>query len=67
MRPITHLLCPVDFSDSSRFALRTAAIIAEHLGAHLTVVTVDDPLDERLGALLLRILEDLRRRQAVTN
>jgi nucleotide-binding universal stress UspA family protein len=50
MRPITHLLCPVDFSDSSRFALRTAAIIAEHLGAHLTVVTVDDPLLAQVAA-----------------
>src|SRR5688572_12299842 len=50
MRPITHLLCPVDFSDSSRFALRTAAIIAERLGAHLTVVTVDDPLLAQVAA-----------------
>ena len=50
MRPITHLLCPVDFSDSSRFALRTAAIIAGHLGAHLTVVTVDDPLLAQVAA-----------------
>jgi len=50
MRPITHVLCPVDFSDSSRFALRTAAIIAEHLGADLTVVTVDDPLLAQVAA-----------------
>jgi nucleotide-binding universal stress UspA family protein len=38
------ILCPVDFSEPSRGALRFAAIIAEHFFAGLTVATVDDPL-----------------------
>src|SRR5688500_15887656 len=38
------IICPVDFSDHSRGALRYAATIAEHFGARLTVLTVDDPL-----------------------
>ena len=38
------ILCPIDFSQSSRGALRFAAAIAEHFYAGLTVVTVDDPL-----------------------
>lgn len=42
LRP--SLLCPVDFSEASRGALRFAAVIGEHLYADLTIVTVDDPL-----------------------
>jgi nucleotide-binding universal stress UspA family protein len=38
------ILCPIDFSEPSRGALRFAAIIAEHFFAGLTVATVDDPL-----------------------
>jgi nucleotide-binding universal stress UspA family protein len=38
------VLCPVDFSDASRGALRYAARLAEFLKAELTVVTVTDPL-----------------------
>ena len=38
------VLCPVDFSDASRGALRYAATLAEHFQASLTVMTVDDPL-----------------------
>ena len=38
------VLCPVDFSDASRGALRYAAVLAEYLKAELTVVTVTDPL-----------------------
>ena len=38
------VLCPVDFSDASRGALRYAAALAEYLKAELTVVTVTDPL-----------------------
>lgn len=37
------LLCPVDFSDASRGALRYAAMLAEHVRAPLTVLAVDDP------------------------
>ena len=48
------VLCPVDFSDSSRVALRHAAAIASHFGARVTVLTVNDPIlaetaDIRLG------------------
>jgi nucleotide-binding universal stress UspA family protein len=37
------LLCPVDFSDASRGALRYAVALAEHFYAGVTVLTVDDP------------------------
>jgi nucleotide-binding universal stress UspA family protein len=42
MRPA--VLCPTDFSDASRGALRYAAAIAEHFYADLIVVAVNDPL-----------------------
>lgn len=38
------ILCPVDFSSSSRRALRSAAAIADHSGAALVVVYANDPL-----------------------
>ena len=40
----TAVLCPIDFSEPSRGALRYAAVIAAHAGASLTVLTVNDPL-----------------------
>lgn len=40
----TSVLCPIDFSEPSRGALRYAAVIAAHAGASLTVLTVNDPL-----------------------
>ena len=43
MRP-PSVICPVDFSDASRSALRYAAAVADHFGARLTVLAVDDPL-----------------------
>lgn len=42
-RPAT-ILCPVDFSDASRSALRCASALAESLHAALVVLTVTDPL-----------------------
>jgi nucleotide-binding universal stress UspA family protein len=42
LRP--SVLCPVDFSDASRGALRYAAALSDHFQARLTVLTVDDPL-----------------------
>ena len=42
MRP--SVLCPIDFSDSSRGALRYAGAVAAHLGARLTLLAVTDPL-----------------------
>jgi nucleotide-binding universal stress UspA family protein len=44
MAPRPSILCSIDFSEPSRAALRYAAAIAEHFGAQLQVVTVDDPL-----------------------
>jgi nucleotide-binding universal stress UspA family protein len=41
------VLCPIDFSESSRGALRYAMAVASHLGAPLTVLTVNDPLLEQ--------------------
>ena len=39
-----RIVCAVDFSESSRRALRTAAMLAERFQSLLTVATVDDPL-----------------------
>jgi nucleotide-binding universal stress UspA family protein len=38
------ILCPIDFCDFSRLALAHAAAIANHFGAKLIVLSVDDPL-----------------------
>jgi len=38
------ILCPVDFSDSCRDALRYARLIAEHFNGRLILLTVEDPL-----------------------
>jgi nucleotide-binding universal stress UspA family protein len=40
----SSILCPIDFSDASRGALRHAALIAEQCHSQLVVATVDDPL-----------------------
>jgi len=38
------ILCPIDFSEPSRAALGYADALAEHFGARLILLTVDDPL-----------------------
>ena len=38
------VVCPIDFSEPSRTALQYASVIADHFGARLIVVSVDDPL-----------------------
>ena len=38
------VLCPTDFSEPSRGALKYAAAIAEHFHAALSILTVDDPM-----------------------
>ncbi len=38
------IVCPVDFSEPSSTALNYAATVANHFGARLLVVTIDDPL-----------------------
>jgi nucleotide-binding universal stress UspA family protein len=50
MDPITHVLCPIDFSEASRAPLRLGALIAERRKARLTVLTVDDPLLAQVAA-----------------
>jgi len=44
MTSITSVLCPIDFSDGSRGALRYANTLAAHFGAQLTLLGVNDPL-----------------------
>lgn len=38
------VLCPIDFSDAGRGALRYARAIVEHFGGRLIILTVEDPL-----------------------
>lgn len=45
------ILAPVDFSDASRGALRHAAVLAEHFGAGLVVMTATDPLLAEAAAM----------------
>jgi nucleotide-binding universal stress UspA family protein len=40
----SRIVCGVDFSETSRGALRSAAVVAERFGSRLVVVTVEDPL-----------------------
>jgi nucleotide-binding universal stress UspA family protein len=49
------VVCPVDFSEPSRAALSFAAAIAEHFGARLTIVAVDDPLLTEVAAATGRL------------
>jgi nucleotide-binding universal stress UspA family protein len=49
------VLCPVDFSAASRSALYHAAAFADHFGARLTVLAVDDPLLEDVAASTGRV------------
>ena len=44
MVPRPSVLCPIDFSDSSRGALRYTGAIAAHFEARLTLLAVTDPL-----------------------
>jgi len=44
MNSLPPVLCPIDFSDSSRGALKYANTLAAHFGASLTVLVVNDPL-----------------------
>jgi nucleotide-binding universal stress UspA family protein len=49
------VVCPVDFSEASRGALCYAAAIADHFGARLTIVGVDDPLLSEVAAATGRV------------
>jgi nucleotide-binding universal stress UspA family protein len=45
------ILCPIDFSEASRGALRYAAVLAEHFGTGLAVMTATDPLLAEAAAM----------------
>jgi nucleotide-binding universal stress UspA family protein len=55
------ILCPVDFSEQSRHALRWAAAFAARFGSRLTVVSVVDPL--LAEAARVRLGQDLARQE----
>lgn len=57
-RPL--VLCPVDFSEASRGALRYAAAIAEHFYAVLTVLSVNDPVVNDLAVFVETTLRKQR-------
>jgi nucleotide-binding universal stress UspA family protein len=44
MSTMPTVLCPVDFSDASRGALRYSAAIADHFKAKVVLLAVEDPL-----------------------
>jgi nucleotide-binding universal stress UspA family protein len=61
------ILCPLDFSEASRGALRYAAAIASQFGTRLLVMTVEDPLLTEaldLGSGVMWGPEDSRRELA---
>ena len=43
MVEIRHILCPIDFSDTSRHALEHAVAIAKWYGSHITALHVMNP------------------------
>ncbi|MDN3656065.1 universal stress protein [Ferruginibacter paludis] len=43
---ISHLLCAIDFSDTSGYALQYAAEIARNRNAHLSIIYIDSTPDE---------------------
>lgn len=49
------VLCPVDFSDQSREALRWASAIAERRGGEMTVLSVVEPLLARAAGIRLGV------------
>jgi nucleotide-binding universal stress UspA family protein len=62
LRP--SVLCPIDFSESSRGALRYAGAVAAHFGARLTLLAVNDPLLDEAAELsggAPRLVEDTHR------
>lgn len=74
--PLPSMLCPIDFSEPSRSALCYAAAIADHFGARLTVLSVDDPLLAEVAASSGQVppltevtLDELKRfcRETLTN
>lgn len=72
MKPFQKILVPVDFSEHSERALRTAVMLARGAGASLTLVHVYDPIAlavpqgyELLGEAQVRgLLDELQRNLA---
>jgi nucleotide-binding universal stress UspA family protein len=64
-RGFRALLCPVDFSERSRLALRYAGAVARHARATLTVLYVNDPilLASAAAALHDRHIDERSRRE----
>ncbi len=64
MTPYRHLLCPVDFSESSRYALDWSSKFSREVGARLTVLHVLDTEYLSIGNLVAvpTALDELRRR-----
>jgi nucleotide-binding universal stress UspA family protein len=58
------VLCPIDFSESSRGALRYAGTIAAHFHTSLTLLAVNDPLLDEAAELTgghTQLVDDTRR------
>ncbi len=55
MLRLGSILCPVDFSDESRRALRWASMLAARYGSRLTVLNAVDPLLSRAAMVRLNL------------
>jgi universal stress protein A len=55
MPTVRSILCPVDFSEQSRQALRWASAIAQYRGARLTVLSVVEPLLAQAAGIRLGV------------
>ncbi len=55
MLTVRSILCPIDFSEQSRQALRWAAAIAQHRGVELTVLSVVEPLLAQAAGIRLGV------------
>src|SRR2546425_617581 len=62
MLAVRSILCPVDFSEESRQALRWASAIAQHRGGDMTVLSVLELLLAQAAGIRLGI--DLARTEA---
>jgi universal stress protein A len=61
MLAVRSILCPVDFSEESRQALRWASAIAQHRGGDMTVLSVVEPLLAQAAGIRLGV--DLAREE----
>jgi universal stress protein A len=55
MLTVRSILCPVDFSEQSRQALRWASAIAQHRGGEVTVLSVVEPLLAQAAGIRLGV------------